>query len=734
MSVPRSGPHYRVLQGPWHPRPRDRGTPVRYNVQILMPRLLFVLLLASAAPGARAQTEILWDRYGVPHIFAPNLAEMFYAHGWAQMRNHADLLLRLYGESRGRGAEYWGPDHAGLDRWIHRNAVPELARRWYRAQDPSFRKLLDAFARGINDFARAHPDYISPPYRIVLPVTGIDVVGHPLRAVHFMYMGSLARMKRETAVLIGGAKAALPPELAEPIADAGSNAWAVGPSRSASGNAMLLINPHLLWDDFYTYMEVHLTAPGYDLYGAPQIGFPVPVIGFNPRCGWGRTVNTIDTVDFYKLTVRKGKYLFDGRWKPFERSTSTFLIRQPGGVINAERMETLRSVHGPVVLDEQGLTVAMRVAGLDRPRMLEQWFRMGGARNLAEFTEALRMGAVPMWNANYADADGHILLVFGGLVPNRGWGDYAYWDKVVPGDTSKTLWTAYHTFDELPKSLDPPSGFNQNANEPPWLTTLPPLDAAGYPAYMAPPIRLSSFRTKRSLRMISEDRSITYDELLAYKHSTRMELADAVLPDLLKAAAGTEAAAVLAQWDRNTDASSRGAVLFQLWADRFFGTSGTIDDMLRVPFNPARPLDSAYGIADPAAAAQALQQAAAQCRRLYGSLDIPYGDVNRFARGSLELPGNGGHGRMGVFRTMQYGRKSGNRFYPTHGETFVCAVEFGAPQRAQCALGYGNASQPGSPHVEDQLPLMAAKRLHPVWRTRSELAPNLERRETLPPH
>jgi acyl-homoserine-lactone acylase len=699
-----------------------------------MHRLALFVLLAAGATNASAKTEILWDKYGVPHIFADNLEGMFYGHGWAQMQNHADLLLRLYGESRGRASEYWGPEHAELDRWIQLNGVPELAREWYAAQDPSFRKLLDAFARGINDYAKAHPEGVSAKYRVVLPVTGIDVVGHPLRAVHFMYMGSLARMKSEVGALLPNQKrASLPPGMVEPVADAGSNTWTVGPSRSASGKAMLIINPHLLWGEFYQYMEVHLTAPGYDLYGTPQIGFPVPVIGFNPRCGWGRTVNTIDTVDFYKLNARPGDYQFDGEWKPFERSVRMFKIRQPDGTFREERVEVKRSVHGPVVYDANGLTVSMRVAGLDRPKMLEQWFRMGGARNLTEFQEALRMGAVPMWNANYADADGHIMLVFNGLVPRRNMGDFAYWNKVVPGDTSKTLWTGYHTFDELPKSIDPPSGFNQNANEPPWMTTVPQLDPSKYPAYMAPPIRLSSFRTKRSLRMISEDKSITYDELLAYKHSTRMELADAVLPDLLKAAAGTEAAQVLEKWDHNSEASSRGAVLFQMWSDRFFGSGDYINDMLRVPFDPKRPLDSAYGIADAAGARKALAEAAEECKRTYGSLDVPYGDVYRFKRGNLELPGNGSGGRMGVFRTMQFGQKEGNKFYPSHGETFVCAIEFGAPQKAECLLGYGNASQPGSKHIEDQLPFMAAKKLHEVWRTRQEVEANLESRETPAP-
>ena len=113
------------------------------------------IALCSAQPFSSAQsiragsTEILWDRYGVPHIYAADRESMFYAHGWAQMRNHADLLLRLYGESRGRAAEYWGGDaNLELDRWVQLNGVPERAKRWYDAQDPQFRKYLDEFARG----------------------------------------------------------------------------------------------------------------------------------------------------------------------------------------------------------------------------------------------------------------------------------------------------------------------------------------------------------------------------------------------------------------------------------------------------------------------------------------------------------------------------------------------------------------------------------------------------------
>jgi acyl-homoserine-lactone acylase len=699
-----------------------------------MNKTLLVCVAASLASQCLAadKAEILWDRYGVPHIFAKSREEMFHAHGWAQMQNQANLILRLYGESRGRAAEYWGPSHLELDRWVQLNSVPELAKVWYDAQDPQFRQYLDAFARGMNDYAKAHPDAIGAEYRVALPVTGLDVIEHSLRAVHFGYMGSRERMMREVnASLRGQTVAELRTPLEEELAGE-SNTWAIGPPHSASGKAMLIINPHLAWGEtFYRYMEVHLVGPGYDLYGAPQVGFPVPVVGFNRRAGWARTVNTIDTVDFYKLTVKDGQYEFDGKLRPFEHATKTLKIKQADGQFSEEKLEIRRTVQGPVVYDSAGITVAMRVAGLDRPKMLEQWFRMGEARSLEEFQSALKIMAVPMWNANYADADGHIMMVFDGLVPKRKSGDYAYWSRVVPGDTSDTLWKDYLSFDELPKSIDPASGWHQNTNEAPWMMTLPLLDRAKYPAYVSPAgDLLPQMRTLRSLHMISEDQKISYEKLFADKHSTRMELADRVLPDLLKAAGGgSEAAQVLEKWDRSTESDSRGAVLFQMFADRYLAGGGGMAAKLRVKYDVTRPLETGLGLADPDAALRALAAAAEECRKTYGSLDVKWGDVFRFASGTGDVPGNGGAGNSGVFRTVAYTRKEGNRYYAAHGETFVCTVEFAEAQRAQCAVSYGNASQPGSPHLADQLPLMGAKQLHPVWRERKDIEAHLEKRD-----
>ncbi len=713
-------------------------------------RYLFLLAIAGTACSvalARTadETEILWDKYGVPHIFATTREGMFHAHGYAQMQNQANLLLRLYGESRGRAAEYWGTSYLALDRWLQLNGMPDRAKEWYDAQNPTFRKYMDEFARGINDYAKAHPEAITDSLEIVLPVTGVDVVGHSLRVVHYGYIATAggAQSAGNAAGRSGrggGTPESQPSNEELPYdlnseAIPGSNTWTVGPARSASGSSMLIINPHLNWgESFYRYMTVHQVGPDYDLYGAPQVGFPVAVVGFNRRTGWGRTVNTIQSNFYYRLMVVDSQYRYDGKVRPFERATKILKVKQPGGAFSAETLKVRRSVHGPVVFDNGTVTLAMRVAGIDRPRMLEQWFKMGEARTLNEFRDALRIGAVPMWNANYADDQGHIMLVHNGLIARRGSND-AYNATTLAGDTSATLWTDYLTFDELPKSLDPASGWNQNTNEPPWSMTLPPLDRSRYPVFVAPAgENQPAMRTLRSIRMITEDPKISFQMLLAKKHSTRMELADRVLPDLIEAAkkgspAATRAAdaiRVLERWDRNTDVDSRGAVLFQTFATRYLNQG--LAAKMRVKYDINNPNATAQGLTDTEAALAALADAADETMRTHGSLEIPWGDVYRFQSGSADLPGNGGAGNSGLFRTITFGRRVGNKSYVSHGETIVCAIEFGRQQQAQCLLGYGNSSQPGSKHLEDQLPFMVRKELLPVWRERKDIEANLEGR------
>ena len=680
-------------------------------------------------PPATGRVEILWDTWGIPHVFAQDEVALLWGFGWAQMHSHGNLLLRLYGRARGRAAEYWGEAELDSDRWVHTNGIPGRAREWLARQDPLMRALLSAFADGINEYARVHPDRIADDVRIVLPVESADVLAHVQRVIHFGFVASPAGILGMAEAWESGDAPDPPPE---PPA---SNGWAIAPARSESGRALLLANPHLPWSDYFTWYEAQLVAPGLDAYGAALVGFPLPGIAFNDRLGWTHTVNTHDGADLYELTLDGDGYLLDGRVRPFETQTVQLRVLPPGNPAGTETLTVRRSVHGPVVAQARGRALALRVAGLDRPDLLAQTRQMLRARNLAQFEDALARLQIPMFTVLYADRDGHILHLFNGQVPKRSGGDWATWAGIVPGDRSGNLWSDIHEYGDLPRVLDPPSGWLQNANDPPWTTTLPlPLRPERYPAYLAPVTRLA-FRPQRSLRMLFEDERIAFDEMVEYKHSTRAEAADHILEDLIVAARdrGTDvarrAADALELWDRQTEPDSRGAVLFQEFFAEFARQRWASGSPFDQPWRPDAPLTTPDGLSDPAAAAAILESAAMRVLARHGRLDAAWGDAFRLRLDSLDLPANGGPGGLGIFRVVGFSRGPGGAQVATSGDSWVAAIEFDDPVRAAALLAYGNASQPGSTHRADQLPLFARKQLRPVWRTRARIEANLEARE-----
>ncbi|MBW8746486.1 MAG: penicillin acylase family protein [Acidobacteria bacterium] len=719
-------------------------------------------------------TEILWDTWGVPHIYAKSVADMFYAYGWAQTAAHGNLLLTVYGNSRGRAAEYWGPkgnpispaaNNLNNDTWVWTNGIPQRGEEWLAAQTPEFRKYLDAFAAGINAYAAAHGDMLSVEAKRVLPVTTLDIITHEEKFVNFTFVAGQRLMFPTRNA--GTSDAALDPRMA-PFADDdpaapnmdmedGSNGWAIGPSHSASGKAMLLMNPHLAWAGEQSYFQVQLTAPGIDLSGATQIGLPVLRFSFSPYNAITNTVNTNDGADLYKIVLKDDGYLFDSKVLPFKVETHMLKVLQPDGSTKEQELTIKSTVHGPIVRTDNGSPIALRVAGLDKPQMLDQYWHMDTAHTFAEYEAQLKRLQLPMYNVMYADRDGHIMYFFASTLPKRSEGDYAFWGGVVPGDESKYLWNEYLPYEKLPKLIDPPSGYVQNSNQPPWDAGWPTmLDPAEYPAYVAP--KFPHFRSDRGLRMLSEDKKINFEALTAKKLSTHMELADRMLPELLEAvnqfgSDGTKKAAdLLKSWDRNAEANSRGALLFYVWAQKFTNAQLTISTAsgsrnFAVPYKLEEPLTTPRGLKDPKYAVQLLDEAIDETVKTYGAIDRPWGEVMRFQingqsdgnttaeRGApidgVDFPGNGGYGNLGIFRVVTFGPIANGIKTPVHGDTITMAVEFTKVPHAKVLVSYGNCSQPGCKHHTDQLPLMRDKQWRDLWLSRKEVEGNLEKRDAL---
>ncbi|HYA16891.1 MAG TPA: penicillin acylase family protein, partial [Bryobacteraceae bacterium] len=451
---------------------------------------------------------------------------------------------------------------------------------------------------------------------------------------------------------------------------------------------------------------------------------------------WTQTTNNPDGADLYRLTLKDNGYVLDGQVKPFQVSKETIRVKQKDGSMREETLTIRKSIHGPLVVDHDGTAIALRVAALDRPRLFEQFWRMGLAKNFNEWQDAVRMQQLPLFNTAYADRDGHIEYLYNAAVPVRPKGDYKFWGGVVPGDKSELIWdySKIIPYDQLPKVIDPPTGWVQNSNDTPWTSAYPMLlDSSKFAPYLAPPVGITT-RAQRGIRTLSPAKKMTFEDVKAGKLSTHVETADQFADDLIALARrmGTErakkAADVLAAWDRAADNESDGTLLFYrflLAAGNGFASIGGY----AVPSDEHHPLDTPRGFKDPAKAVAALDKVAGELQQQYGTLHVKWGDVARVRRGNTDLPGNGAPSMMGAIRTMDLTPFVDGKAQGRAGDTFFAVVEFSTPIHAEALLGYGNWSKPGSKHVDDQLPLFSKKQMRPVWKDRKDIEANLESRK-----
>jgi acyl-homoserine-lactone acylase len=687
----------------------------------LIPFLIsLILVLNLSTPLMSANTnEILWDSWGVPHIYAQNSAALFKAFGWAQTHSHGNLLLKLYGQGRGKAAEYWGREYLSSDQYVRMMGIPQRAQQWYEQQTPEMQNFVDNFAQGINDYAKKHPDRLEDSLKAVLPITGVDIFAHMQRVIYFHFLTNPQQVDN----------------LQTATTQAGSNAWAISPQKSATGNALLLANPHLPWHDLYLWYEAQLSAPNVDVYGATLVGLPVLAIAFNDYLGWTTTVNPIDGADIYQLTLKDRGYIFDGEVLPFKVETQTIKIKQKNGTYIEVPLTIKQSKQGVIIAETGKQAWALRVVGLDHTGGIAEFWQMAQAENLEEWESSLKRLQIPMFNFLYSDQKGNILYLFNGLVPKKK-GDWEIWQKIINGDTAETLWTDYHTYSDLPRLLNPDTGWLQNTNDPPWSSTYPPqLKAEDYPAYLAPSSLKETaniFRTQRSIKLLHEAEKISLDQMIRMKFSSRLEMADRVLDYLLPAARllanpiGIEAAEVLEKWDRQATADSRGAVLFMLWA-----LTIEPNGLFSQPWNSEKYLTSPTGLESINLSLAVLEGVAAQVKLLYGDLAVSWGEVVKMRYGEQNLPASGAPGKLGSFRVLNLGKTKDEKFQAIFGDSYIAAVEFSRPIQAKSLLVYGNATQPGSPHIGDQLPLYLRDEMRPVWRNRQELEKNLELKEVI---
>lgn len=685
--------------------------------------LLAVALLISCEQSKTTITEneILWDTYGIPHIYATSDNDLYYMSAWGQMKNHGNLILKLYGEARGTSAELWGEGFE-INKALHHLGLYEQLQPAYDNLVPKYQDMLQSFVAGINSYAEKNSDELDEKYKRVLPITVNDIIAHNFRVVNYEFLirGTFSSNQK---------------------IEGGSNSWALSGSKTSTGNAMLVANPHLWWSDLYLWHEQQFITNEYNMYGATLIGNPSIILGFNDNVSWTHTVNTIDNTDLFELKKEGNTYLLDDEFIPFEVRNYIVKELQEDGIIKTHEFKRNIAKHGVIIRESENSAIAIRFAQMKNfTPLIEQYDLMSKAKNLEDMKNALALRQMPFLNTVYADKDGNIMHHFGGLVPKKN-GDWDKWQGVVSGDSSADIWTDYYESNELPVVINPPSGWLQNANDPPYLNTLPKvLDPNDFESHIAP--NNMRFRPQRAARLMHEEDSISLNRLVELKHDNKAELALRLNDDLLALKDLTSdslvraAVDVMTKWDGSYDANSLGALLFMeftnTWALEKQTSPFQLINLLKDPWQYNDPINTPDGFVDNKEIVDIIKKAVENHLTKYPSLEIPYGDYYKLRIGDLEYPGTGGPQHLGVFRIL-YSLGSApdeeGKFFGNFGDTFVLVLEMGEEINAKGLLTYGNSSNTDNKHYGDQLEMFSKNKLRDIWFERIDQETNMELKE-----
>jgi len=696
-----------------------------------------VLVVSSTAFGQAANSsdkdlwrkvEVIRTAHGVPHIRAENLRAAGYALAWMQLEDYGQPAAMDVLEASGRWASVEGYSRIESDFVIRRQR--EKIAKSYPSLSKDVRDVYEGFAAGIDRYIELYPENF--PAGMPRDFTGVDVAATELIPPSVRKIRAFLNRLNPPANA-GPTPAPAPSEEGEGTDD-GSNAWAFAPSRTKSGKAILLRNPHLQWNA--GYYEAHMTVPGViDFYGDFRIGGPFTVIGgFNKYLGWSTTNNSQDLDEFYSLEVdpkTPDHYLFDGGSVPLKRELMTVEFRNGDG-ISTETREMWSTNLGPVVHRANGKIYVLKFAGDGEYRAGEQFLRMMRAKSLDEWKDAMKMRARATSNFTYADKAGNIYLVWNAILPQL---PYKPGDDLtaVPARKSSDVWTKYVPFDDLPQFLNPPGGYVHNENNSPHYTNIrgPVVTKNKYPNFEEPEL---SLRGQLALQLVGGDEKFSLEDVIKLKHSYRMLLADRVKNDLVAAVKATNpsgdiasAVDLLERWDNTASPDSRGSALFEIWWFNYSGIRPNNNVLLPNAQRFAKiwsvedPYNTPRGLADPARAVESFKWAIEETKKRYGNFDIAWGDVHRVRRGKVDVPVGGCGNDLGCFRILSFARETDGKLAANGGDGWVLAVEFGDTPRAYSVLAYGESRLPNSPWYSDQAEMFAKGEMKKVAFTEADV-------------
>ncbi len=662
----------------------------------------------AATAHSMAQTydaRVIRDHFGVPHIYGKRNADVSFGLAYAHAEDDWKNIEEVVRSSRGTLAEIVGDSGAKSDEFILALGATDIVYRDYDAKVSAKSKAVaEAYAAGLNVWCADHPD---TGCARTAPVFGRDIIaGFVTRPMSFYGLdGEIDALISGRANLEMSTKSTREALLnTTDDIELGSNGLAVAPSRAADGHTRIAANSHQPYEGRVAWYEARLKSEeGIDLVGGLFPGTPILLTAVGPNVGWAATVNKPDLFDTYLLTVDDAKnptkYKMDGAWKDLTLKTVKYNVLRDGALAPVER--TYRwSEHGPVFVTDKGV-FAVSYVGAGEFEHLDQYLAMNMAKSVDDWRAAqVKYNAIPSVNYIVADSKGSIAYFWNAHMPKRAPG----WDrtKILPGDTSETLWKGWEPVSALPSVIRPKSGYIVNSNHSPLLVSGPEDNpkAENYPKDFS----LDTLVTNRGLRaqeLYGADTSITRDEFFAYKMDDKYSPGSQVMKmqadfKLVDAGQDTELKALLdlvTSWNGEADMENRNAALSIFTGQALMGSQ-------------------IHGAYDRAKALVALKQTAGLLKAATGRVDPKWSEVSRVARGSQSWPTNGGPDTLRAVYVA--GDLAKDKFRSGRaGDTYVAIADW-APDGAykiDTIHQYGSATlDANSPHFADQSPIFAAEK------------------------
>jgi acyl-homoserine-lactone acylase len=682
-----------------------------------------------APPYADAVT-IVRDDAGIAHIHGRSDADAVFGMIYAQAEDDFPRIERNYLVALGRLAEVEGESALWADLRQRLFVDPAALQAAYRRSPDWSRRLMQAWAAGLNHYLATHPAV--RPQRLTrfepwmaLAFSEGSIGGDIERGVA---LDPLAAFYGHGGAAAQVAAASDAGRMVEPK---GSNGIAIGPQRSASGHPLLWINPHTSF--FFRSEQQVRSDQGLDVYGAATWGQYFIYQGFNRRLGWMHTSSGVDNIDEFAVEVaRRGGALRwrDGaQWRPFVQRTVTLQVRQSDGTLAPRSFTTLATRHGPVIRAENGRWIAVAMLNAPQAALEQSWLRTK-ATTLDAYLRASDRKANSSNNTILAAADGTIAYLHPQFVPVR---DARFdYTRPVDGSDPATAWRGLHRLNELPQAVRPASGWVMNTNNAPWgAAGADSPRAAAFPAYMDQfgenPRGIHATALLNGSRKFSAMalRDLAFDPFLPFFDQQIPAVRRAW--DALPAGAPLRArlaapVAMLSGWDRRWGLESQPMSLAAYWGEALWRREGPKAEAAhRTIFDW---LANATADADRLAA---LDDAVAAMTAEHGGWRVAWGRINRFQRlgGAIRphfddrrpsVPVPFTTGNFGSLAAFSVERQPGQRcFYGTSGNSFVALVEF-APDgpHAWTVSAGGQSGDPASPHFDDQANRYASGTLRPV--------------------